>query len=148
MRAFPLVVFLAFTASANAQNRTPLPPVPDAIELPDELDRVLRDYEAAWLGSDEAALAALFTPDGFILRPGHGPVRGREAIREAYANSGGAGLILTAYAYAHEGDVGYIIGGYRYDPDGIDSGKYTLTLRRLEDGRWYIASDMDNGNRR
>jgi ketosteroid isomerase-like protein len=26
-------------------------------------------------------------------------------------------------------------------------GKFTLTLRRGRDGRWLIASDMDNGSR-
>ncbi|MEM6646541.1 MAG: SgcJ/EcaC family oxidoreductase [Bacteroidota bacterium] len=118
-----------------------------AIDLPAPLDRVLRDYEAGWRARDAYALAELFTEDGFILRPGHPPVRGRDAIAEAYANSGGP-LYLSAYAYATEGDVGYIIGGYRGQAEGPDTGKYTLTLRREADGRWYIASDMDNGNRR
>ncbi|GAB5519356.1 MAG: hypothetical protein RhofKO_16070 [Rhodothermales bacterium] len=118
-----------------------------AIELPADLDRVLRDYETGWRNRDAEALAALFTEDGFILRPGHPPVRRRAAIARAYANSGGP-LYLSAYAFAVDGDVGYIIGGYKGNPDGPDTGKYTLTLRRAADGRWYIASDMDNGNRR
>ena len=118
-----------------------------AIELPAHLHRVLRDYETGWRARDAQALAALFTEDGFILRPGHPPVRGRTAIARAYANSGGP-LHLSAYAYATDGDVGYIIGGYKGNADGPDTGKYTLTLRREADGRWYIASDMDNGNRR
>lgn len=134
-----LLALLATTASAQTG-------IPDEVTLPDELDRVLRDYEQGWRAGDSEALAALFTPEGFILRPGHQPVRGRTQIEEAYRGSGGS-LILTAYDYAMEGSVGFIIGGYRYNADQPDSGKYTLTLRKLEDGKWYIASDMDNGNR-
>lgn len=136
---FLLLALLATTASAQTG-------IPDEVTLPDELDRVLRDYEQGWRAGDSEALAALFTPEGFILRPGHQPVRGRTQIEEAYRGSGGS-LILTAYDYAMEGSVGFIIGGYRYNADQPDSGKYTLTLRKLEDGKWYIASDMDNGNR-
>ena len=137
-----LGLLLTVSLGATAQEH------PERIALPDELDRVLRDYEQGWRAADENVLAALFTPDGFILRPGQPPVRGRDNIREAYADAGGGGLILTAYDYAAEGNVGFIIGGYRYNPDGPDTGKYTLTLRKLEDGRWYIASDMDNHNLR
>jgi hypothetical protein len=32
--------------------------------------------------------------------------------------------------------------------DGEDSGKFVLALRGGEDGRWLIAADMDNSNRR
>ncbi|MGI9174910.1 MAG: YybH family protein, partial [Rhodothermales bacterium] len=45
-----------------------------SITLPPELDRVLRDYEQGWRDRDADALAALFTPDGFVLRAGHPPV--------------------------------------------------------------------------
>lgn len=142
LRSSSLFVLLALLATSAAAQTG----IPDEVTLPDELDRVLRDYEQGWRAGDSEALAALFTPEGFILRPGHQPVRGRAQIEEAYRGSGGS-LILTAYDYAMEGSVGFIIGGYRYNADQPDSGKYTLTLRKLEDGKWYIASDMDNGNR-
>lgn len=143
-RAFLLLTLSLILTSAQAQERA-RPDLPAEIELPAEMDRVLRDYEAGWRASDSEALAAIFTPDGFILRPGNRPVRGRSNIEEAYRGSGGA-LILTAYDFGADGNVGYIIGGFRYSPDGPDLGKYTLTLRKLEDGRWYIQSDMDNSN--
>ena len=44
--------------------------------------------------------------------------------------------------------VGYIIGTYGATPESINDGKFTHTLRRGSDGRWLIASDMDNPNRR
>lgn len=143
-----LVCALAMAVSAadlaaQTPDRTDLPPL---VSLPDELDVVLRSYEEAWAASDATGLAALFTEDGFVLRPGHPPTVGREAIEEAYAGSGGP-LVLRAYSYATEGDVGYIIGGFTYGPSQPEAGKFVLALRRAPSGEWLIAADMDNGNR-
>lgn len=117
------------------------------VELPAELQRVLTEYEEAWAARDADALAALFAPDGFVLPNGRPPVRGREAIRSFYESHGGP-LSLRAITYAMEGDVAYIIGGYAPEPGVPDTGKFTLTLRRGESGRWLIVSDMDSMNRR
>jgi len=119
--------------------------LPEAVQLPEELDIVLRNYEAAWGARDADALANLFTEDGFVLRPGYPPVRGRDAIRAAYANSGGP-LSLRAYDFGQEGVVGFIIGGYSPGPDVPAGGKFVLALRRAASGEWLIAADMDNGN--
>ncbi len=147
-----LIVLLTCLASlVSAQDL--LPPPPPSLEqshatvaLPPELERVLRDYEAGWRSRDSDALAELFTPDGFILRPRHAPVRGREAIARAYRNSGGA-LALRALEFSQADSVGYIIGGYGSNKGDPDGGKFILTLRKLSDGRWYISADMDNSNR-
>ncbi len=118
-----------------------------SVELPPDLARVLRDYEAAWGKRDPAALAGLFAEDGFVLPSGNPPVRGRAAIEKYYTGHGGS-LSLRAIAYAVEGSVGYIIGGYTGTAGQPDDGKFTLTLRKGADGRWLIMSDMDNSNRR
>ncbi len=131
-------------AQAQQHASTPVAQA-DTVALPPALDRVLRDYEAGWRARNAALLSSLFTPDGFILRPGHPRVQGREAIAEAYGNSGGP-LHLHAFAYAVEDSVGYIIGGYRSSLERPDSGKYILTLRKMADGQWYISADMDNQN--
>lgn len=47
-------------------------------------DLVLRSVECAD-GHDAAGLAALFTPDGVLRRPGGQPLTGRAAIEAAYA---------------------------------------------------------------
>jgi len=109
--------------------------------------RVLRDYERAWRARDPAALATLFAEDGFVLSNGRLPVRGRDAIRAAYAEGGGP-LVLRALAYAIEGSVGYIIGAYGSGQDAGDTGKFVLALQRASDGRWLIAADIDNANQR
>jgi len=143
-----LAVLLAVTSAAAAPppEPAPAPPLPSVI-LPPELDRVLRDYEKAWQARDAAGLAALFAEDGFVLASSRPPVRGRAAIRAAYAGAGGP-LVLRALAYSTEGGVGYIIGAFGRVKGGEDSGKFVLALRRGDDGRWLIAADMDNSNRR
>lgn len=146
IRAFLVVCALLASASlALAQEAAPKP-VP-SVTLPPELARVLTDYEAAWRRGDAAALARLFDEEGFVLSNGAPPVRGRAAIQARYQGSGGP-LFLRAFAYATEGRVGYIVGGFTHREGEPDDGKYTLTLRRAADGRWLIASDMDNGSTR
>jgi len=139
-----LVSMLLVAAPARAQE-APGAELP-SIDLPSDLDRVLRDYERAWRAGDAPALAALFAPDGFVMAPGHPPVRGRTAIEQHYVGRGGP-LSLRAFAFAAEGSIGYILGGYSADPALPDGGKFVLTLRRGSNGRWLIVSDMDNGNR-
>lgn len=137
-----LVVLLLVPSAVPAQQTAPdtLP----AIDLPGDIERVLRDYEQAWQAGDPAALAGLFAEDGFVPGP-QGWRRGPTAIREQYAAAGGP-LHLRAHAYAVEDSIGYVIGAYRYGalPGG---GKFILALRRGPDGRWLIAADLDNSNR-
>lgn len=118
-----------------------------SVELPRDLARVLTDYETEWRRGG-AAVAQLFTEDGFVLSSGRPPIRGRTAIAEHYGTGGGGPLSLRALAFAAEGGVGYIIGAYTTERGTPDVGKFTLTLRRRPDGRWMIVSDMDNPNRR
>jgi ketosteroid isomerase-like protein len=143
-----LVLAVAISLAGAALAETPPPdpnPLP-SVALPPELARVLTDYEKAWRAHDAAALVALFAEDGFVLSSGSPPVRGRAAIAQAYAGSGGD-LVLRAFAFATEGSLGYILGGFSRKEGEPDVGKFTLTLRRVGD-RWLIASDMDNGNAR
>jgi uncharacterized protein (TIGR02246 family) len=131
-----------------AANPTATPPAAiqqPSVTLPPELDRVLRDYERAWQGRDAAGLAALFTEDGMTLSSGQPLRRGRVAIREGYATSGGP-LSLRAVSYAADDTVAYIIGGYSEQPGQRDIGKFVLALRRSPGGRWLIAADIDNAN--
>ena len=117
-----------------------------SVSLPTALDRVLRDYERAWRNRNAGALAALFTEDGFVLRSGHPPVRGRDAIEDAYRDAGGR-LHLRALAYEQSGSTAYIIGGYTSTPKWPDAGTFILTLRKGPADRWLITADMDNRNR-
>lgn len=147
-----MIVLLALSLvsqAGSAQPDAPAPPPPlPSVDLPRELDRVLRDYEREWGARSPAGLAALFVEDGFVLQGGRLPVRGRAAIVEAYQRSAGGPLALRALAYATADTVGYIIGAYSSTKGAPDIGKFILALRRERGGTWRIAADMDNGNTR
>ncbi|HEV7766797.1 MAG TPA: DUF4440 domain-containing protein [Thermoanaerobaculia bacterium] len=142
MRHAALLIIVVLFSAVPVLARMP------SVELPPELDRVLRDYEQAWQASDEAALAKLFTDDGFVLSNGKPVVRGTDAIRAGYADDGGGTLALRAFAFSVDGNVGYIIGGYATSTTAPDMGKFVLALRKGKDGRWLIAADIDNSNQR
>jgi ketosteroid isomerase-like protein len=125
---------------------TPEPPLP-SVELPPELDRVLRDYERAWAAKNSEALSRLFTEDGFAMPNGAPPIRGRAAIRRGYGRSGRP-IVLRALAFAAEGSLGHIIGAFGGRDEPGDAGKFVLVLRKGKDGRWLIAADIDNSNSR
>src|SRR5258705_13680523 len=120
MRNVLLGCALLFAVTVRAQDALP------SVKLPAELDRVLRDYEQAWQAHDASGLANLFAEDGFVLAGRKPPVRGRDAIRTAYAKSGGP-LALRALHYATPGEAGYIIGPYGQDASK-DAGKFVLAL--------------------
>ena len=132
---FAAVGLMAATATAQAI---------EPVELPPELERVLRDYERAWQAGDADALAALFTEDGFVRKEGRW-IRGRDSIRVAYKEAGGP-LRLRAVSYAVEDSVGYMVGEYGYGrgPEVKFGGKFVLALRRSADGEWRIAADLDS----
>ncbi|HSR96156.1 MAG TPA: alpha/beta hydrolase-fold protein [Kofleriaceae bacterium] len=149
VQAFRSVFAVAAPSAPAAAGAAPASPDTElpSVTLPAELDRVLRDYERGWAARSAEALARLFTDDGFVLQPGHPPVRGRDAIQRAYAGSGGP-LALRALAYATAGDVGYIVGAYAGAVGKPDDGKFILLVRRAPKGPWKIAADMDNGSHR
>lgn len=138
------VLSFAAAPAAGAAQETPPATLP-SVALPAELDRVLRDYERHWGAGDEAALAALFAEDGFILQDGRPPVNGRANIQQAYTDASGP-LRLRALGYATDGAVGYIIGAYGYGEGDGDMGKFVLALRRAPGGPWMIAADIDNAS--
>lgn len=141
----PLLLLALLLAPDPPTAQPAAPPLP-SVALPPALDRVLREYERAWKSRDGAALAELFTEDGFVLSNGSPPVRGRDAIRRKYANAGGP-LALRAFEWSIDGSSGWIVGGFGQSEGAPDSGKFLLALRRGTDGRWRIAADMDNSNR-
>lgn len=136
-----VLILAALPAQGRAQERDPLGLTP--VTLPPELDRVLRDYEAAWKAGDGRMLARVFLEDGMALPNGSLPVRGRTAIA-AWRTGPGGDLRLRAFAWSTSDSVGYIIGGFTYPGMQGPGGKFLLALRKGPDGRWLIAADMDN----
>lgn len=116
-----------------------------SVNLPPELDHVLRSYEQAWAANDAKALASLFVEDGLALPSGQLPARGAENIRKAYSHGAGQPTILRAIEYRMSGDLAYIVGGYGPAKQANDIGKFVLVLRQVG-GRWLIAADIENMN--
>jgi hypothetical protein len=146
LRSAAILAVLSIAAPGALRAQGALAPAPAPLPtaaLPPEIERVLRDYERGWRAGDEAALAALFAEDGFILQNGRPAVRGRAAIQQAYAESGGP-LRLRALGYAADDSVGYVVGAYGYGEGDADTGKFVLALRRAPGGPWMIAADIDN----
>jgi ketosteroid isomerase-like protein len=127
------------------QAQAPLSQALPSVDLPPDVERVLRDYEQAWTAGDALGMADLFTEDGFSLRPGRPPARGRAAILRLYQNAGGR-LALRPLDFAVSDSIGYIVGAFATQPGEPDLGKFVLLIRRGPSGRWLIAADIDNGN--
>lgn len=136
---------LLSTLFALALNVPAFAQTPPTVSLPAEVDRLLKDYEKAWIAKDTGALAKLFTSDGMALPSGQMPAQGEESIRKAYSPSVGAPLNLRAVAYGASGELAYVIGGWGGAADKPEFGKFVLVLRRVN-GRWLIVADMDNSN--
>ncbi len=138
-RLLPALFAAASVASAQP---APMP----SVQLPPALEKVLRDYERAWMAKDAPGLAALFVPDGLALPNGAPPARGTAALTALYASASGSPLSLRALAFGMDGRLAYILGGFAPGPQGPDLGKFTLVLRQDGSGAWRILSDMDNVN--
>ena len=141
------LVGLSLAVAAAAQ----FPPAPAAPEpsvaLPPPLERVLRDYESAWQRKDAAALAALFAEDGFVLSSGNPPVRGRAAIERHYSGERRTARAARARLLDRGRD--------RLHPGRLRAARGRRRRRQVHahaaarcGGRWWIVSDMDNGNGR
>ena len=119
-----------------------------SVDLPPELERVLRDYEQAWKGNDGEALAALFTDKGYVPT-NKGWVMGFEAIRNKYKQTGGD-LRLRAIDFGYGEEVGFIVGAYGYGENAasVDQGNFVLALRKTPKGKWLIVADLDKQNNR
>src|SRR5688500_20143499 len=89
------IVLLALSLvsqAGSAQADAPAPPPLPSVDLPRELDRVLRDYEREWAARSTAGLAALFVEDGFVLMGGWLAVRGQSASTDVFQPSAGEQL--------------------------------------------------------
>ncbi|MBL8959042.1 MAG: DUF4440 domain-containing protein [Gemmatimonadetes bacterium] len=136
-----LVLLVALTAARLPAQQPP------SIPLPAALERVLRDYEQGWEKGDAAAVARLFTTDGFALPNGKPPAKGHAAIAAAYRGNAGP-LRLRALSFATADSVGWIVGAYAYgERSSPDIGKFVLALRKDPTGRWLIAADIDNASK-
>jgi len=136
----PVGNYHAHLVSEAAGRLLVAPPLP-SIEVPQDLARVLREYEQFRKAGDAAALAGLYADDG-LYPASRGWVRGREAIRAVFGSTGPGDFRLRAHAFAVQDSVasitGSVVGGG--EPSAPLTANFMLALRRGEDGRWLIAA--------
>ncbi len=126
-------------ASAKLANDPPLP----TIELPQELERLLREREKGW--NDKTALARLFTEDSMVLDTHESRwVRGRDGVTEYLAGAFAKPHRVTPVGYAIKGTAAHIAGYFtRPLEDGSTRyfGHVLLSLQKGADNVWRIAAE-------
>ena len=131
--------------------------VPVADTAADEA--AIRAVNPAWFAAHQAGdadgVAALYADDAVLSIPGAPPVRGRPAIREAFAADiaamQAAGLKNNQGAapeFGVSGDLGWEWNTFSVtDQSGstVDTGKY-VTVYARRDGKWLIVRDIWNSD--
>lgn len=123
--------------------RTPvMGPVLPAVELPEELKRLLRDRELLVKEKNPSILAPLYTEDAVVL-DAMAPIwlRGKDAVNFV-AHSLGS-FPLLAQDYKIEGSAGYIVGTYTVgEGASLDHvANFSLFIRKGADGKWRISGE-------
>jgi uncharacterized protein (TIGR02246 family) len=121
----------------------------------DEVEAVDQAYEKAVANRDTAGVAALYTPDAFLLPPNAPVAKGRQAIEavvQAYFDAGAQSLDLDTVTLEERGDLVVEVGRYTLgvQPPGgdpvTDVGKYLQVFKRQADGSLRIAYDCFNSD--
>jgi len=120
----------------------------------------VRDINKAWFAHYNAhhpdSLAALYADDAILMMPGSPMVKGRDAIKAAYAKDI-AGMEKAGYLNNQGKDMNITVSGETgwesntytiTDKAGkqIDAGKYVTVFGR-KDGKWAIVRDIWNSDK-
>jgi predicted TIM-barrel fold metal-dependent hydrolase len=115
-------------------------PLPPAVQLPPELDRLLRDKERLSKQRTVDAIKDLYTPDAVVQDPG-GPawLSGERAVR--YVGESTVINKLLATAFQIDGSSGYIAGTEISEDGGAVTplSNFLYVVRKGPDGRWRVA---------
>jgi ketosteroid isomerase-like protein len=106
------------------------------------------NWEVALNAKDIDALVSTYAEDARIMPPNDKPATGIDSVRAAFGAMIDAGLsgTLTSVDTAVSGDVAYNVGVYTLmaGDEVVDTGNYTETWRRGDDGEWYMTNDIWN----
>ena len=123
-------------------------PAADSIEL----HKLARQFSAAFIRGDAAAMADLYTPDGVIFPEQSEWITGRDAIRRYFTPGPGRSVtrhLLTPSRIVVDGHHAYDYGTYEIagERDGVawgpSRGKYVVVWRRQGDS-WRMQLDIWN----
>lgn len=105
----------------------------------DQYDRLCAAYEGAAEAGDAEAMGRLFTENASILKPGHLPVSGRQAIQEMYKDffsDRGFKQTINVQDFDKVGDLAYGTG--TFEVEGYGTGNYLEVLQRQSDNSYLI----------
>lgn len=120
-----------------------------------EIERIGREFSAAYNRGDAAGVAALYAEDARLMPPGHAAITGRAAIQAFWQGARESGLgqvTLRTEEVAASGDLAYEVGSAAIQaqtPDGqavADTLKYLVVWKRHTSGAWQLAVDIWNTN--
>ena len=110
------------------------------IDVPADVQRLLREFETHWRARDARAFAALFTADG-LMQVGGGWRLGPGAIHNARLGAGG-NIRLDPQSFGGNGSYAHVAGSYGRvgEPPPGELGKFLLVLEKAANGPWRIAA--------
>ena len=148
-----LLLVLTALGCATPREEAPTPPVVDAAAIRDTIQAREREWSAAFVAGDAAAIANLYTEDGAQIQPAGDWFRGREAI-----TAGMKKQLDTLNVTAREDITEEVIVAGEYV---VEFGHYTLTAtskngnkpvtgagrymvlwRKDADGQWRLHRDL------
>jgi predicted TIM-barrel fold metal-dependent hydrolase len=137
----PLVDYHQHLLSPEAARRDEEPPLP-AVELPEDLSRLLHRREEGW--NNKAALSDLYTEDSLLLNHDeHTWLHGRDAVTTYIGERFARPYRITPVSYSLDGSLGTIV-GYLTRGEGATVkhfGNVHLSLKKGSDGAWRIAAE-------
>jgi uncharacterized protein (TIGR02246 family) len=132
-------------------------PLGDVAQLKQAIAKTRTAYEESWRAGSADRVTALYAEDAIVLYPHQPPVIGRSAILNYFRTFFEEYLPETFALKSEEvevaGEWAFDRGAYRLAISARrggsrveDHGKYLVILRRLADGSWKVARDMDNSD--
>jgi uncharacterized protein (TIGR02246 family) len=154
-RLFSLALLLTFAGCTPAKApETPAPPPPpDAAALRDAIQAREKEWSAAYLASNAAGVAALYTEDAATIPASGDWFRGRDAIAKTMQAQFDTVTITAREDITDEvipaGDYVVEIGHYSYQGTSkpgakprAASGRYMVLWRKDADGIWRLHRDI------
>lgn len=152
-RLLPSLLLVLAAGCAAPREEPAAPPVVDAAAIRDTIQAREKEWSAAFIAGDAAAIANLYTEDGAQIQPAGEPYRGREAITAGMKKQLDT-LNVTAREDITEevipaGDYVIEIGHYTLtattkngNKPVTGAGRYMVVWRKDADGQWRLYRDI------
>jgi uncharacterized protein (TIGR02246 family) len=151
----PLVVIFAAGCAAKEPEQAP-PRTVDPVALKDSIQAREREWSAAFLAGNSAAVAALYTADAASIQPSGDWSRGRDGIAKQTQTQLDTVAVTSREDITEEvipaGDYVIEIGHYSFQGTSkkaakaarSGAGRYMAVWKRDTDGAWRIYRDIGN----